>query len=111
MDDEDRPLDLSPLGDDADARARRVVEVVAARIARDRAGVLGDVGRRLARYAIPATLAAAASVVALVSARPRAATPDPFAVAVMGRGPTTRWVMQGRAPEHGELVAIAGREP
>lgn len=118
-DDDDRPLDLAPLAPDADARARRVVNTLAARIAserageraEERAGVLHDIGRRLARYAIPAALAAAASVVALVSARPRAGTPDPFATAVMGRGPATRWVMQGRAPEPGELVAIAGREP
>jgi hypothetical protein len=109
---EDR-VDLTPLGSGADLRASRITARVAERVAAARRAEAGrsemwdGVRRRLARLAIPGTLAAAASLAAVLttdgSPDPRA---EPFALVVLGAGPATRWIALDRPPEISELVAV-----
>lgn len=104
----DEPFDLSPLAADAAARAARVTAQVGQRIAAER-DLWSGVRNRLARWAVPAALAAAAGLAGLLlTGKPAAAMPDRFVVAVMGRGPVIRWVGQNQRPELPELVAMLG---
>lgn len=67
MNDEE-PVDLSAMSADLTARADRVTARLAERMAAYRAS--GDVRRVLSRWALPAMLAAAASVGWLLASRP-----------------------------------------
>src|SRR5262245_12003407 len=94
-------VDLAPLERDTAARARRIQTALARRI-------LGETVRQtLARWAVPALVAAAASIAVVVigSRRPSG---DAFAAFVVPRGPAAAWVVLGRQPDIEEVVAMAG---
>jgi hypothetical protein len=105
------PIDLTPLARDAALRASRVAARVAARVRAERDG-WGGVRTRLARVALPVSLAAAASLAAIaLSARRKARDPERFAVVVLGAGPAARWVATDRRPEISELMALVAPTP
>ena len=118
-DDQDAPVDLNPLKTELERRAPRVASRVLARVAgeralgQDRIDVRHAVQRRLARFALPAALAAALSFLAILATRGNAAPEQPgevFAVMVMGQTPAARWVALGQPPEIAELLrAMEGR--
>ncbi len=98
--------DLSALEEDTALGATRVMARVNRRISAER-DLWGGVRLRLARFAIPAVIAAAASLAAIVLGRVKAPAPDHFAQVVMGEGPAARWVSENRRPDIAELVALA----
>ena len=111
----DDPADLTPLHDDVTRRAARVTARVVARMAAARRAqtrrseLVNGVRRRLARLAIPLMLAAAASLAAvLATGKTQPRRLEPFAVAVLGRGPVTWWVALDRRPGIPEVVVMAG---
>jgi len=117
-DDPEAPVDLSALAGDADVRVARILGRVDERVAAARTGersamTLGEaVGRRLARFAIPALVAAAAAVAAVVLTGKGADTErDVFAALVLGSDAApAAWIAQGRRPEVPELLRmIEGR--
>ncbi len=72
----------------------------------------GGVRTRLARIALPVSLAAAASLAAVaLGARHKARDPERFAVVVLGTGPAARWVALDRRPELPELMALVAPTP
>jgi hypothetical protein len=113
-DSSDDPVDLTSLHDDVTRRAARVTARVVARMAAARRAqtrrseLVSGVRRRLARLAIPLMLAAAASLAAVLATGNTRPRPEPFAVAVLGRGPVTRWVALDRRPGIPEVVVMAG---
>jgi hypothetical protein len=107
----DDRVDLEALRDDTAVRAARITARVMERVAQRRS-LWDGVRQRLASLAVPVGLAAAASLAAILgSDRPAPTPPDPFAVAVMGRGPVTRWVALNERPDLAELIAVVGSEP
>jgi hypothetical protein len=103
---EDPPVDLTPLTDHARWRAGRIESRVMQQIAASY-----SVRARLAGAALPALLAAAASVAVLLLTRPREAEPDRFALLVVGPGPARSWVTLNRAPDLQEVRAMLGGIP
>jgi hypothetical protein len=101
---EEPRVDLSLLGSEARFRAEQVAHRVMQRIEADADSVSG----RLARLALPALLAAAASLVLVLLSRPREPQPNPFAVLVVGPGPARSWVIMNRAPDLNEVQAMMG---
>jgi transcriptional regulator of acetoin/glycerol metabolism len=112
IDDQDLPVDLGPLKAEMDHRALQVTSRVLERItdlrARDRvrSDVFLDVQRRLARFAWPGAIAAAISVLAILTTRSdeRTHQPELFAVMVMGQSPAAKWIALGELPEIPELL-------
>ena len=106
------PVDLSAFNSDAARRAQRIAARVSSRIesARTEPGVVSGIELVLARWAVPATLAAAASLafVLFTKTQPEA---DVFAAFVLPRGPAAAWVASGRVPEVAEVTTIIGGRP
>ena len=119
IDDQDTPIDLSPLKAEMEHRAhgvtRRALSRVAAerKLEQDRIDVREGVQRRLARFALPGALAATLSFLAILATRGTAPPERPgevFAVMVMGQNPAAKWVALGQPPEIAELLrAMEGR--
>jgi hypothetical protein len=114
----DDRVDLSPLEPDATHRVTRIItdvsgRVVAARRAQtQRTELWHGVRRRLARLALPAALAAAASITAVrFTGRHSSPRPERFAAVVLERGPARPWIVLDRRPEIPELVAVLERTP
>ena len=105
-------IDLSALDIDADRRAGRIVELVSSRIAsaRTEPGLVTSIELVLARWAVPATLAAAASL-AFVLLPKTTREADVFAALVLPRGPAAAWVASGRIPDVEEVTTIIGARP
>ena len=104
IDDEEPRVGLDPLQSDARLRADRIAHQVLQRI-EDQSDT---VKTRLARFAIPALLAAAASLAMVFLSRPHQAEPDPFAVLVVGPGPARAWITFNRAPDLEEVRMMMG---
>ena len=110
--------DLTALREDAKRRATRITAGVMERVADARSheasayDLRAEVRRRLARLALPAALAAAASLAAVfLTSRAPAPRGDPFAFVVMGEGPATRWIVLDRRPAMRELVMMVRSQP
>ena len=101
---EEPRVDLDPLDREMAFRAERITHQVMHRIENSS----GSVRARLARFAVPALLAAAASIVAVFLSRPREAPPNPFAILVVGPGPARAWITFNRAPDLEEVRAMMG---
>jgi len=99
------PVNLSALSHDADRRATRVTRGVAQRIARARHGP--GVIENLARWAIPLTLAAAASLAVVLFPRNESHS-DAFAAFVIPGRPAAEWIITGESPDVAEVVAMVG---
>lgn len=115
-DEEEAPVDLSALSADVDPRVVRVLSGLDARIAQARAsersapplGVGEAVRRRLARLALPAAVAAAVAVAAVIRMERRSAAPgDVFVGLVLGDAePVAGWIAEGRRPAMPELIRL-----
>lgn len=113
-DDANQPLDLSPLAADRELRATRLTARVLGQVAafREKAAqrdeVREGVRRRLARFALPGAIAAAISLVAILSSGSSGETPHPevgrFALMVMGESPAARWIALDEPPGIEELL-------
>ena len=101
---EEPRVDLDSLEPEMTLRAGRIADQVMRRIENH----AGSVQTRLARFALPALLAAAASIVAVFLVRPRESEPNPFAVLVVGPGPARAWITFNRAPDLQEVRAMMG---
>lgn len=101
---EEPGVDLDPLDREIAFRAERIAHQVMHRIEDSS----GSVRARLARFAVPALLAAAASIVAVFLSRPHEPEPNPFAVLVVGPGPARAWITYNRAPDLEEVRAMMG---
>jgi hypothetical protein len=106
---EEPPVDLSALNIDAEQRAQRIAARVSSRIesARTEPGDLTAIELVLARWAVPATLAAAASLAFVLLTRSQRED-EPFAAIVLSRGPAAAWVASGRVPDVAEVATIIG---
>jgi hypothetical protein len=106
------PVDLSPLDIDAEHRTQRIAARVSSRIERARTdpGVLPGIERVLARWAVPATLAAAASLAFVLLTKPQHEG-DVFAAFVLSRGPAAGWIASGQAPDVAEVTTMIGNRP
>lgn len=104
MDFEEPRVDLNPLERELTFRVERIAHQVMHRIE----SPSGSIRARLARLAVPALLAAAASIVAVFLSRPRDPESNPFAVLVVGPGPARAWVIMNRAPDVNEVQAMMG---
>jgi hypothetical protein len=109
--DQDHKVDLSPLAPDAERRAARMTSRVMERIGafRDQetreADVSEAVRRRLARFALPAALAAAISFFAiLLTGRDSSRPPELFTVVILGSSPAAEWIVRDQPPEIPELL-------
>ena len=98
---DEAPVDLGPLERDTRRRASRITTALARRIARDRAQQI------LARWALPALIAAAASIAVVFIGHGRSRG-EALAAFVLPRGPEAAWVTWGRPPDLAEVVTIAG---
>lgn len=112
--DQDR-VDWSPLVAHAERRAARIAAGVLDRVAAarraeaNRRALTAAVRVRLARLAVPAALAAAASIAGVLATSRRAAPrPRVFAAIILGPGPMTAWVAYDHRPGPGEIVAALG---
>lgn len=106
---EEPPVDLSALNVDAERRAQRITASVLSRIERARTepDVLASIELVLARWAVPVTLAAAASLAFLLFTRPNPEG-EVFAAFVLSRGPAAGWIASGRAPDVAEVTTMIG---
>ena len=115
IDDSEPPLDLSPLTADRELRATRLTARALGRVAafRERAAQRDDVRegfrRRLASFALPGAIAAAISLVAVLTSD-STQTPQPdvgrFALMVMGETPPARWIALDQPPGIEELLQV-----
>lgn len=101
---EEPRVDLTPLEREIAFRADRIAHQMRQRIE----SPSGSVRAWLARLAVPALLAAAASIVAVFLSRPHEPEPNPFAVLVVGPGPARAWITYNRAPDLEEVRAMMG---
>lgn len=104
------PVDLSALNIDAERRAQRIGARVSSRIrsAGTDPGMLTGIELVLARWAFPATLAAAASLAFVLFPKHEA---EAFAAFVLPRGPAAAWVVSGLTPDVAEVTAMIGGRP
>jgi hypothetical protein len=110
-DSHDNPVDLTPIREDAATRASRVGARVTDRVAaarRAEAELWESVRGQLARFAIPAALAAAARLPAdlLSDATSRARQLEPLAPAVLAGSPAVGWIAMDRRPDISEVLAM-----
>lgn len=109
MTDTDDPLDLGALAADARTRAERITAAVTRRVAEARApspSLAEQVRRDLARFAIPAMLAAAASLALALTGDAGGAPLDRIARVIVPPSPLGRLVIQDRQPEIVELMVM-----
>jgi hypothetical protein len=104
-------VDLTRISEDAELRASRVVAGVIDRVAAERrteAELWESVRRRLARFAIPTALAAAASLAVVLLSDTTSTSPnlDPFAPAVLAGNPAVGWIAMDRRPDISEVLAM-----
>ena len=106
----DEPVDLGALRAEHVARADRAADRALARIAHARVVPFPIVVcSRLARFAIPAALAAAAALLVVLVTRPAPGEPtDSFARIVVGNGPTAQWLAAQSRPDDRELALLLG---
>src|SRR5262245_36465199 len=93
---DESPVDLGPLERDLRRRANRVTAALARRVVRDRAQQI------LARWAMPALIAAAASIAVAFIGQERSRG-EALAAFVLPRGPEAVWVTWGRPPDLAEV--------
>jgi hypothetical protein len=100
------PIDLSTLAPDAQLRAQRIVSVVIQRVTAEREADLREgIKRALARLAVPALFAAAASLAVVLVSEDKPGG-DAFAAFVVPRGPAAAWVATGRSPDVAEVMTL-----
>ena len=98
---DETPVDLGPLERDLRRRAKRITTALARRIVRDSAQ------QALARWAVPALVAAAASIAVALIGQERSSG-DAFAAFVLPPGPEAAWVTWGQPPDLAEVATIVG---
>lgn len=108
MSDADDRIDLGPLAADAQRRAGRITSAVMQRISAARAPRrLGDdVRRQLARFALPAALAAAASLMLVYASAGRSGPMDRLARVLVPPSSLGRQLIQDQPPEIVELMVM-----
>ena len=98
MTDFEEPIDLAPIAADADRRAAEISATVAKAVFRQ--AVVG----RLARFRLPAALAAAAALAAVWLTAPRRPRPEPFAALIVSEDVARSWVVMARPADPRELI-------
>jgi hypothetical protein len=106
---DEAPVNLSALNIDAERRAQRISARVSSRIESSRAepGILTGLELALARWAVPVSLAAAASFAFVLLTRTRQEG-EAFAALVLPRGPAAAWIASGRVPDVAEVTTMIG---
>jgi hypothetical protein len=106
---DEAPVNLSALNLDTEWRAKRIAARVSSRIERVGAepAAVNGIEIVLARWAIPVSLAAAASLAFVLLTRARHEG-EAFAALVLPRGPAAAWVASGQVPEVTEVTTMIG---